>query len=213
MHQQLIPVIIFVAIAIFNMVIRMNSGKNSERGGGTKREPPRDYPPVPDQNRESEEERLRKFMEALGVPNVPEPPRRVVRPRLPATPPLVIQPPLKRTVLVPPPVMQPVPPQPPPIPAPLLEPVISAWEPPAPATPAAALPETAPLDAPDVLVALEPALPVASTTIAAASKTSIPADFQSFLKSPNSLRAAILVKEILGPPRGLQPFAGAGGLL
>jgi len=200
MNHNLIVFVVFGIIAIFNMLVRKGAAKGGPRTGMPPVLPPRDYrgarPAA--QPELSEEERLRKFMEALGVPTVPEPPRRIVRPEQPPAPRAV--PPYIRTE-IPKPVFVPNVFAPPPVPAPVPEPEVSRWEP-APPLPAAAQTFT-----PPPAVAAGPILSIAGSAPAN------PVDIQSLLKSPSSLRAAILMKEILGPPRGLQPFSGQGALL
>lgn len=146
---------------------------------------------------QSEEERVRRFLEALGMPQGTQPPppvrpRRVVTPSVPQTPPAQ-KPKVKRSWVqpLPPLVTRPedmgLPPlesAPPPLPAVVhLEPPLPVFEepspPPAPVLPALRIPAPRP-----------------------ASVLSLGA----MLRSPASVRRAIILREVLGPPRGLQPL-------
>ena len=189
MDHQLIVFIVVGVIAFFNWLIRKGNAK-----GGTGRELPpfpRGQIPRQTQTTQSEEERLRKFMEALGVPNVSEPPKKIARPpQIPQQP--RIQPPYRKEF--PKPVVPKVstpPPAPLPVPQ-VVEPQPPVWE-----TPASATPD----------------IPVVEIAGPVSTERSNAADFRSLLRSPSSLRTAIILKEILGPPKSLQTLPGAPGLL
>ena len=140
---------------------------------------------------ESEEERVRRFLEALGMPAGTQPPppvrqRRVVTPTLPPTPPAQ-KPKVKRSWAqpLPPLVTTPdeLPSAPPPLPA-----VTSVAPPPELEEPLTPLPAFVPAIR---RAAQSPPVPVAS--------------LGAMLRSPASVRRAIVLREVLGPPRGLQP--------
>ncbi|MGB8354003.1 MAG: hypothetical protein WCD79_08975 [Chthoniobacteraceae bacterium] len=211
MDHQIIVFIIFGVIAIFNWLIR----QGSKQGGGRvdKGSPPftpvRRVRPTQVQSTESEEERTRKFLEALGVPSTNEPPRRIVRPVQQTVPPLVPrsqelpregkvipkQVMVARKAYVPP---LPVPaiPQIPTPPPRLPEPSMATYE----AVPPLLVP-TAGITVPSSSISPDD-VPPANLT-----------DLQSLLRSPSSIRSAILLKEILGPPKSLQSAGAIPGFL
>lgn len=199
--EQLFVLLVFGAIALAKWAIE-------RAGSGTDAAPPK--PPraggpavrrTPAAN--SEEERMRKLMEALGVPPGNVPPRRVApraqtpeRPlapvRPPASPMYDIGPrPRRRSI---PAEAAPVRPR---------EVVVVQAPPPvaAPARPAAPAPESAPL---------EPA--VAEFLQTETIQTPFPAvrspaaDVRALLRTNATLRDAIVLREVLGPPRGLSGF-------
>ena len=147
---------------------------------------------------QSEEERVRRFLEALGMPAGTQPPppvrqRRVVTPSGPPAPPAQ-KPKVKRSWVQPlPPLVAtpedlrppPVQSAPPPLPtvvnvAPLLPEMEEPSPLPAPVLPAIRLPAPPP--------------PVRMMSLGA------------MLRSPAGVRRAIVLREVLGPPRGLQPL-------
>ena len=196
--------VIFLVLAGVALLVKLVG--NAHESQGTDSETPaapnekaRSLPPLR-APAESEQERVRRFLEALGVPegSAPPPP---VRPR-PAAPRRVITPvqkqeqvpkakrswaqplpPLVSTpedVTEPPPlVMVPVPePEPEPLASPLLEPV-------APLTPAL--------------------LPVARRSPPSPRPvTSKPLSLGEMLRTSGSARQAMVLREVLGPPRALQ---------
>jgi len=213
MDHQLIVFLIFGVIAIFNWLIRQGSKQGG--GGVDKGSPPftpqRRVRPTQVQSTESEEERTRKFLEALGVPSTTEPPRGIVRPAQQTVPPIVPRSQqlpragnvipkqvVTRKSVVPP---MPVPPIPQ---APVLAPAMAAYEP--------MPPENRDIAA---LAAAFSSTTVPSSGIAPAVEA-LPTnlvDLQSLLKSPSSIRAAMILKEVLGPPKSLQGAGGIPGLL
>jgi hypothetical protein len=139
---------------------------------------------------QSEEERIRRFLEALGQPKGSSPPpvpqrRRQVMPKM-SVPPFSPLPPLKTA---PPPLPAEVttaPPFPPPLP---VEPISSRRR-----------------------RAVEPAFEVREVALQTSSEpppgAPPPARFAGRLKlgTPQDLQTAIVLREIFGPPRGLQPI-------
>jgi hypothetical protein len=200
--------LVFIAVAFFFQLLSKAS-KAAKRPGQRKPgpTPPRPrVPPVPRAPVETDEERIRKFLEALGQPPTAKPPppvtqrptyqRRVVFPHVEPgkspLPPLTTHPPD-----LPPEVK---PPSPPPIPVPAVPKVVEAvafevqkpsgmiTEPPAVAQPAAA-PEA-------YAVATPP------SSIAVQTRT----DLVRLLGSASGLREAIILREIFGPPRSMEPL-------
>ncbi len=153
--------------------------------------PPRVAPPMrpPPQ---SEEERVRRFLEALGMPQGTQPPP-PVRPRrtVTPTPPPAQRPKVKRSFVqpLPPLVTTPADFSPPPIPSVVtVPPVLPEIETP--------LPRPRP-----VVAALRKAAPIPS----------VPAtSLGALLRTPGGVRRAIVLREVLGSPRGLQPFESVG---
>ncbi|MEA3211009.1 MAG: hypothetical protein QOE70_4066 [Chthoniobacter sp.] len=203
---------ILLLMAVFGFISWLSSKLNP----GEKKPPrsPSDPGATPPRRApaESEEERMRRFLEALGVPaeSRPAPPPRPVRP---AAEPL--RPALKP---VPPMVAQPMPQRPRPQSRP-------APPPPLPPPPRRrSLDEApAPKDRVEQIALSElttPALPEFETI--SSRVTAAPADFgaprevavgagatlnetlRAALASPQQLRAAFVLREVLGPPLGLQ---------
>lgn len=142
---------------------------------------------------DSEEERMRKVMEALGVPRGGIPPRRVTpraaaagRPLAPVRPPATpdIAPPIRR----------------------------KERNRPAPALPAPAPRETRRAEpVPEPVRAIPAPAPAAAfvkmeTPVAEPEPGGAPWDIRELLRNPASLRAAVVLREVLGPPRGLNRF-------
>ena len=210
MDHQIIVFIIFGVIAIFNWLIR----QGSKQGGGRvdKGSPPftpvRRVRPIQVQSTESEEERTRKFLEALGVPSTTEPPRRIVRP-------------VQQTVSPAQPRSQELPREGKVIPKQVMV-ARKAYVPP---PPVPAIPQSVPpLRLPQLATAsYEPVLPLMAPTAgitvpsSSISPDDVPpanlTDLQSLLRSPSSIRSAILLKEILGPPKSLQAAGAIPGFL
>lgn len=206
-HSLFVFLIYVIAIVAFvAKALRKARGKDMLDGGNppATSSRPRYNPPRRMVAEESEQERLRKFMEALGVPTTVETPRKIERPPQPAP---RVRPAVK--IETPKPPYVPKAATPPPAPVPRDEPEFSPYEqPPAPAPPSAE-------EAAAVFKTLSVARPEKS--VASSAETGVVgvaglADLQSLLKSPASARAAMVLKEILGPPRSLQSFSGAPNL-
>lgn len=143
--------------------------------------------PIPRASGETEEERIRKFMEALGVPKTSAPPRKVA-PRPP-----------KR--------------MPPIDPFPLPRPHGNVPENPTPPIPAAPV-SPPPLPTPQTsMLAQEKTAPPVPRQIAgevqarsAAEEPAVAVPLLERLRTAEGLRDAIVLREIFGPPRSLQPL-------
>jgi hypothetical protein len=184
-------VLIFVAIGFVRWLIQ--KAKDSTDVSQPPAAPPAE--PIPRSNPQSEEERIRRFLEALGQPRGAQPPAPVARR---AT--------VRREVTpVPPPLRSPLPPLktvPPPLPTaveprPMLEQVEPRVFKPAMAG-ESRFEIRPPGEADD-----EPRR---------SGKVTQPDTFAGRLRTAQSLRDAIVLREILGPPRSLQPIDLANGI-
>jgi hypothetical protein len=192
--------LLFVAIAIFFQLLTRAATKTRRRtGGDLKRrstatpETPRMAPP---QAEESDEDRIRKFLEALGQPTTSKPP-----------PPVQPRPTYQRPVVFPPPMKSPLPPlttQPPDLP-------------PQTQTPGQAVTTrerkvSKPRSQPPGFEVHQASPPIAEAEVRAAFRPTAaqpsakPYELATLLRSPAGLRDAIILREIFGPPRSLQPL-------
>ena len=242
---QLIILALFGAIALGKWLLE-NAGKPPEDSGGTDRRSdeeamgpgmPRHRQAIPPRG-ESEEEKMRRFMVALGLPAGEEPPR----PPQPVQPPLrspvserFPEPPAPRVERAPEPAVPPAPPrrirpsqtpmggpnpwgmnrpkparppQPKRLPQPpVLEPA-SVFKTPEPEE----IPLSVPLSVsmPSIesesasVQAVAPQMEVSSSFGQAATGQSSAASLLPKLRNRNALREALVLREILGPPKALQ---------
>lgn len=198
-------IVVFLILAGIALVFKwLGSASESETPPTNSSSAPNDAPsPRPTERppAESEQERIRRFLEALGAPpgSAPPPPvgprpapqRRVVTPRA-QTPPKVKRgwaQPLPPLVTIPEPVAGPAFPPPAPVSRPISPPIVTVAPPPA--------PPLVPLVRPGVFPAASPRPPLS---------------LGELLRSAGSARQAIVLREVLGPPRSLQPLGGDGFL-
>jgi hypothetical protein len=182
--------LVLAGIAVIFKWLSQGSGEAKKPGPPTPNEPIRRAPP------ESEEERVRRFLEALGVPSGSQPPP-PVRPWTVTPRPSTAGPPprkIKRSWAqpLPPLVTTPEEISPPLIPEPVFVEIPSA--------PVAATPP---------LLSAEAVLPLSSKRPSPRPKLTraLPAtSLGPILGSREKIRQAIILREILGPPRGLEPF-------
>jgi hypothetical protein len=185
--EQLLFLLLVGAIALVKWFVERQAGGVTADPQAPEPRPRRSAPVNP---QDAETERVRKFMEALGMPaeNVPPPPirRRAAgegRPVVHRRGPQQVPPPILRKAappLVPPPIYVPAEPELPPAPVTQQEPA-----------------EPAP--------AVERPLPPERAPEIATVRTAVGmAELRELLTSPAGLSAAFVVREILGPPRGLQ---------
>jgi hypothetical protein len=210
--QNIIFIIIAAIIGISRLVSRISeeSKKQSQRG----RQPPQRPPPQPQIPRatqrtrpKTDEERVREFLEALGQPGGAAPPSKAQpRTQIPPRPLAPVQPPAsmrpfgkpefrtwreqaKEIVVLPqptkiaPPEIKPV--VVPPVPAEAKEP--GAW----------IAQEQAPTGAATKMI-------IARADDQPSVRASADAIWKQALRSPNAARTAIILREIFGPPRGVQ---------
>jgi hypothetical protein len=193
--------LIFLVLAGLALVFKWLTSQASS--DSEKREPPSPNEQAPRRPPpQSEEERVRRFLDALGAPPGTQPPppvrpRRVVTPA-PGTP----KPKVKRSWVQPLPPIVTTPedmPLPPLTTFPLPEPVVVEAEP-APEVPP-------PLPTP---IALRP-LTAPSLRKAAPPRRAAVTSLGALLRTRESIRRAIILREVLGPPRGLEPFGQLQG--
>jgi hypothetical protein len=206
MNDTLIFLVLAGLALIFKWLTSQGSGAAEKPKAPLPNEPIQRAPP------ESEEERVRRFLEALGVPpgtQAPLPVRpRTITPRPVATPAARPPPPkVKRSGVyrLPPLVTTPEDVS--------LPPLTSAPPAPEPVFMAEAQPAPAPATPPPLPAELSAPLP--SAPLARKSQPARPLPLTSLgpiLRSREKIRQAIILREVLGPPRGLEPFGQFQGL-
>jgi hypothetical protein len=211
--DNLLFILLIAVAALFQLLSKTISKAGKSDSNETSSSPRPETPrPIQRAPRESDADRIRKFLEALGQPPTSTPP-----------------PPVAPRTDVPPRRLAPV--QPPPV-------IPGAWRLPREQRekPDVAQRESAPLEQPSHLQEIVPppipppaaqafevheALPVelqqppiiktpaeayAAATQAVAKRADFTMNIATLLVSKSGLREAILLREILGPPRGLQAF-------
>ena len=185
--------LIFLVLAVLALVFKWLTRQPSDHGEKPDPPSPNEQAPPPRPPAQSEEERIRRFLEALGAPPGTRPPP-PVRPRRVVTPvaPPAQRPRAKRTWVqpLPPLVTTPKDLGPPP-------PTITSFEP--------AVAEVAPPMAvapPQPIILPSASLP---TPRATAPAREVPRQsLGRLLRQRGSVRQAVILREVLGPPRGLQ---------
>jgi hypothetical protein len=206
--QNIIFIIIAAIVGISRLIARISeeSKKRSQRPPQLPRAPDRPRPeytqPVQRAQPKTDADRVREFLEALGQPAGTAPPPKVQpRTQIPQRPLAPVQPPastrpfrkpefrtwkekMKEIVVL----QQPSKPVPPAIPAEVNEP--GAWI-------AQEQAQTAPTTT---------KMAVPSPTDRPVPRAAVETLWRQILRSPDSLRTAVILREVFGPPRGLQPF-------
>jgi len=207
--QTIIFIIIAAIVGISRLVSRISeeSKKQSQR----RRQPPQRPPPQPQIPRaiqrsrpKTDEERVREFLEALGQPAGAAPPPKIQpRRQIPPRPLAPVQPPASMR--------------------PFGKPEVRTWkeqakeivvlQQPTKIAPPQIKPVIVPAEAkePGAWIAQEEAQTGAATKLAIARtddqpsvRASADAVWKRTLRSPDALRTAIVLREIFGPPRGVQ---------
>jgi hypothetical protein len=208
--QNIIFIIIAAIVAISRLVSRISeeSKKQSQR----RRQPPQPQPEIPQPIQrtrpKTDEERVREFLEALGQPaGAAPPPKAQPRTQIPPRPLAPVQPPASMR--------------------PLAKPEFRIWkeqakeivvlQQPAKAAPpesrriVVSPPVPAEANEPGTWTEQEQAQTAAGTKMSVAQtddQPSVPASadtmWKQVLRSPNAARTAIILREIFGPPRGVQ---------
>ena len=218
-HLDALVFLIFLLVTgIFRLLASkaQQSQKRDKEGEGQPR-----TPSILEQSdtQESDQERIRRFLEALGQPTSSAPPPPVKpRPVVAYEPPPPQQPERARTVR-PRNILNPLPPLttvPPPLPRGKIQmPRQIGPEAPKSFTPVAPPPETYQVQettatpTPPSLPLTTPAEAYAAVTKPVPAAAAAPASsnlIANLLRSPNALRQAVLLREILGPPRSLSPL-------
>jgi hypothetical protein len=184
-HLDNILFLLFIAVAILFQLLTRAATKTGRRTGGDPTR--RSTSPTPPRREETEEDRIRKFLEALGQPTSSRPPPPVLqRPtyQKPIVLPRTEQKPIARTTFSP---LPPLTTRPPDLP-------IETQSPYQPSPP-----PSEPVAETEVKAPLEPTAPPIS-------KTESRIDIATLLRTTSGLRQAILLREIFGPPRSLQPL-------
>jgi hypothetical protein len=181
LHLDNILFLLFVAVAILFQLLTRAATKSGRRTGGdqTRRSPS----PTSPRREETEEDRIRKFLEALGQPTTSKPPT-PVSPRPTYQKPIVIprpEPKPARRILSP---LPPLTTRPPDLPGEM------------PTVP----PPSEPITGAEARVPFEPTAPPIFK------QTEAKIDLTALLRSTSGLQQAILLREIFGPPRSLQPL-------
>jgi hypothetical protein len=204
---------LLIAVAALFQLLSKALTKSKKEPDETPRSPtPKIPPPIRRLPTESDADRIRKFLEALGQPPSSTPPA----PVLPRTD----IPPRRLAPVQPPPVIPGTwrlpreprrtrdvtqrqsrsPEQPSRLPEVVSPPL------PAPVTPGFEVHVSLPLEPPQPPSIKAPAETVAANTRPLAKEAGFKSDIATLLASKSGLRDAILLREILGPPRGLQAF-------
>lgn len=187
-HLDNLLFLLFVAIAIFFQILTRAAAKGRRRPGDTSRRstsPSQVSRPIPREPDQRDEERVRKFMEALGQPTTSKPPA-----------PVAPRPTYRRPTVLPhvsPPLRSPLPPL-------TTRPPDLSGE-----TPAFEVQQgPPPLESVPMVKPAAEAYAIGTQPISKSVETKI--DLATLLRSTSGLRDAIIVREIFGPPRSLQPL-------
>jgi len=198
--ENLLFLLLLVVAGLFQLLARAARKGSTGETKPTPKPAPRMGKPIPRAPIESDEERIRKFLEALGQPSASRPP-----------PPVAQRPTYRKPLVLPrvPPIASPLPPlvtRPPELPSEFEV----HREPAPPPTPQPSRPLPEPTFQIHEAVAPPELVPVVVTTVPEAKSQQPFAALGStihltpLLRSPTGLRDAIIVREILGPPRGLR---------
>jgi len=202
MHLDHLLFLLLVAVALLFRWLASKAGQTTKDSGESEEKStstPPIPPAIPHASAETDEERIRKFLEALGQPTTSKPPPPIVpRTDIPPRPVAPVQPPgemrpfslphrrltseerKKRRVILH---------VPPPAPAPVFE-----------------VRETTLSAEPSPPIMARPAEAYAIATEPAPKREQSKANIAALLRSTSGLRDAILLREIFGPPRSLQPL-------
>lgn len=199
--EQIFFAILVLIVGLLRVIMNVAEKKrNAEAAKRAATQPQEANAPVQRAPADSEEERIRRFMEALGVPtNAPPPkaPRRVVTPKAttPRRPKIMpVDPFPAPRVNLPPPLPAIVEePAPPPIITPPAQPTLTT------ATTATPLPT---FEVADVQWGRE----TSAEGLVGQQVIAPDQNWAARLATPDRLRDAIIIREIFGAPRGLQPF-------
>ena len=201
LHLDNLLFLLFVAIAIFFQILTRAATKSRKRPGDTTRRSPSPSQmsrPITSESEDTDADRIRKFLEALGQPTTSKPPA-PVRPRtdIPPRPVAPVRPPIapfaewQRKIRLPgqiPPTRE----------TKTFRPKVAD----APAFEVQQGPTS--LEPLPVIKTAAEAYAIATQPISKSPETKI--DVATLLRSTSGLRDAIILREIFGPPRSLQPL-------
>ncbi len=207
--EQVVFILIAGGIALLNWLLKRGGSKLREMSEQAQQEQPPARPPQSSPGGESEDERMRKFFEALGLPASTAQPPKLQRPVQP--------PPLSKTEVNPElarrarqfreaggksrlPRQKQRAPEPPPFPAQSQRATPAILQPGAAGSELPGTDYVAEAAAAIVSTARDPERPAMAGAISAGSRD----ELFAALRSPSEIRRAILLREILGLPRGLQ---------
>jgi hypothetical protein len=209
-HLDNLLFLLLVGVAGLLRLLASKAGSKNEKSD----EPTQTSTPIPRADPQSDEQRIRKFLEALGQPTTSQPPPPITPRETPR--PLTefrrkqieqaARAARRRTILNPVPPLTTVPPD---LPGRVTMPRVAQ---PRPREPKTFKPIAEPkfeVQQGQPVVEKVPATPSEASTIFASSETKIAegkTEVTKLLSSPASLRNAIILREIFGPPRGLQPL-------
>ena len=205
--ENLLFLLLLVLAGLFQLLGRAARKTNGDEEESTPRPAPRMPKPIPRAPAQSDEERIRKFLEALGQPPASTPPPPVVpRTNIPPRPLAPVQPPIprawkvireerrKRYV-----VLRESPPQG------TVTSVEKIFPPATTGAPAFEVHEgPLPVEQPPIIKAPVEAYAAATRPIAKGAE--LKTDIATLLASKSGLRDAIILREIFGSPRSLQPL-------
>ena len=196
LHLDNLLFLLFVAIAIFFQILTRAATKSRKRPGDTTRRSPSPSQmsrPITSESEDTDADRIRKFLEALGQPTTSKPPA-----------PVAPRPTYQRPTVLPH-----VPPLPSPLPPLKTRPPESEpdWRLPREIVREAPPP---PEPVPVIKTAAKEEYEIATQPISKSAEAKI--DVAILLRSTSGLRDAIILREIFGPPRSLQPLDLVGSV-
>ena len=205
-HFENLLFLLFVAGALLFQLLTRAASKTGKNADESQRRSTSTPPPIPRAPAESDEERIRKFLEALGQPTTSKPP-----------PPVMPRPAYQEPVVLPhvPPFASPLPPlttRPPDLPREIKLPgqTTSArgrktFRPRvAEASEFEVHQGPMPTEPPPIIKTPAEAYAIATQPISKPDQTET--NIAALLRSTSGLRNAIILREVFGPPRSLQPL-------
>ena len=205
-HFENLLFLLFVAGAFLFQLLTRAASKTGKNADESQRRSTSTPPPIPRAPAESDEERIRKFLEALGQPTTSKPP-----------PPVTPRPTYQKPVVLPhvPPFASPLPPlttRPPDLPREIKLPgqTTSArgrktFRPRvAEASEFEVHQGPMPTEPPPIIKTPAEAYAIATQPISKPDQTET--NIAALLRSTSGLRNAIILREVFGPPRSLQPL-------
>lgn len=202
--ENLLFLLLLVVAGLFQLLGKLarKTGTTDDETKPTPKSRPIPPRPIPRAPAASDEERIRKFLEALGQPPASPPPS-----------PIAPRPTYRKPLVLPhvPPFGSPLPPlvtRPPDIPPPIPVETVAPSEEQRPRRSALAEPQ---FEVHGAQAPPQPAAVVRSATASEARTQLQPAapqsiDVKTLLRSTLGLRGVVIAREILGPPRGLREF-------